>query len=46
MIQSQFPLSDVKHPGDFFIAGVVEIPMPRVEVEGVGTLSFPIPLEI
>ena len=36
-------LSDVKHPGDFFIAGVVEIPMPRVEVEGVGTLSFPIP---
>ena len=36
-------LSDVKHPGDFFIAGVVEIPMPRVEVEGAGTLSFPIP---
>ena len=36
-------LSDVMHPGDVFIAGVVEIPMPRVEVEGVGTLSFPIP---
>jgi len=36
-------LSDVKQPGDFFIAGVVEIPMPRVEVEGTGTLSFPIP---
>ncbi len=36
-------LSHVKQPGDFFIAGVVEIPMPRVEVEGAGTLSFPIP---
>ena len=36
-------LSGVKHPGDFFVAGVVEIPMPRVAVEGVGTLSFPIP---
>ena len=36
-------LSDVNQPGDFFIAGVVEIPMPRVEVADVGTLSFPIP---
>ena len=36
-------LSDVEHPGDFFVAGVLEIPMPRVEVEGIGTLSFPIP---
>ncbi len=36
-------LSDVKRPGDFFIAGTMEIPMPRVEVKGVGTLSFPIP---
>ena len=36
-------LSNVKQPGDFYIAGVVEIPMPRLEVEGVGTLSFPIP---
>ena len=36
-------LSGVKHPGDFFVAGVAEIPMPRVEVEGAGTLSFPIP---
>ena len=36
-------LSDVKRPGDFFIAGRVEIPLPRVEVKGVGTLSFPIP---
>ena len=36
-------LSGVKRPGDFFIAGTMEIPMPRVEVKGVGTLSFPIP---
>ena len=37
-------LSDVKRPGDFFMAGTMEIPMPRVEVKGVGTLSFPIPV--
>ena len=36
-------LSDVEHPGDFFVAGTLEIPMPRVEVEGTGPLSFPIP---
>lgn len=36
-------LSDVKHPGDFFVCGAIEIPMPRVEVEGAGTLSFPVP---
>jgi hypothetical protein len=36
-------LSDVKHPGEFFVAGAMEIPMPRVEVKGVGALSFPIP---
>ena len=36
-------LVDVTHPGDFFIDGAMEIPMPRIEVEGAGTLSFPIP---
>ena len=36
-------LSRVKQPGDFFVCGVIEIPMPRVEVEGAGTLSFPVP---
>src|SRR4051794_14569703 len=36
-------LSKVKQPGDFFVSGTVEIPMPRVEVEGAGTLSFPVP---
>jgi len=36
-------LSGVKQPGDFFVLGAIEIPMPRVEVEGAGTLSFPLP---
>ena len=36
-------LLGVTHPGDFVIDGGMEIPMPRIQVEGVGTLSFPIP---
>ena len=36
-------LSRVKQPGDFFVCGNVEMPMPRVEVEGAGTRSFPVP---
>ena len=36
-------LSAVKQPGDFFVCGAMELPMPRIEVEGVGTLSFPVP---
>jgi hypothetical protein len=36
-------LSRVKQPGDFFVCGTVEMPMPKVEVEGAGTLSFPVP---
>ncbi len=36
-------LSDVKHPGDFFVCGAIEIALPRVEVESAGTLSFPVP---
>ena len=36
-------LSCVKNPGDFFISGMEEMPMPRIEVEGTGTLSFPLP---
>ncbi len=36
-------VSGVKQPGDFFVSGAIEIPMPRVEVEGAGTLSFPVP---
>lgn len=36
-------LSRVKQPGDFFVSGAMEMPMPRVEIEGAGTLSFPVP---
>jgi hypothetical protein len=36
-------LSGVKRPGDFFVSGAIETPMPRVEIEGAGTLSFPVP---
>ncbi len=36
-------LSEVKQPGDFFVCGAMEMPMPRVEVDGAGTLSFPVP---
>jgi len=36
-------LSGVKQPGDFFVCGTMEMPMPRIEVEGAGTLSFPVP---
>ena len=36
-------LEGVERPGDFFVNGVVEIPMPKLEVEGVGVLSFPVP---
>ena len=38
-------LSGVKRPGDFFVSGAMEIPMPKVDVERVGTLSFPVPDE-
>jgi len=36
-------LDGVVRPGDFFVGGAVEIPMPRVDVEKVGVLSFPVP---
>ncbi len=36
-------LSGVRRPGDFFAQGSLEAPMPRVEVEGVGLISFPVP---
>jgi hypothetical protein len=36
-------LSGVERPGDFFVSGKLEAPMPKVEVEGVGVLSFPVP---
>lgn len=36
-------LEGVERAGDFFASGGVEIPMPKVEVTGVGVLSFPVP---
>jgi hypothetical protein len=36
-------LAGVKRAGKFEVHGQVELPMPRVEVEGTGVLSFPIP---
>ena len=36
-------LSGVKRHGDFFVSGALEMPMPKVDVDGVGTLSFPVP---
>lgn len=36
-------LRRVERPGDFFVTGSLETPMPRLEVEGAGLLSFPVP---
>ncbi len=36
-------LADVKNPGEFFVSGVEEMPMPRIEVDGAGAMSFPVP---
>jgi hypothetical protein len=36
-------LSGARRPGDFFVHGSLETPVPRVEVDGVGVMSFPVP---
>ncbi len=36
-------LSGVKRAGEFFVHGSLDAPIPRVEVDGVGVLSFPVP---
>lgn len=36
-------LKGVNRAGDFFATGTAEIPMPRLEIEGAGVLSFPVP---
>jgi hypothetical protein len=36
-------LSTVERAGDFFFNATMEIPMPKVEVESAGVLSFPVP---
>ncbi len=35
-------LARAQRPGDFFVQSAIEAPMPRVEVDGVGILSFPV----
>src|SRR5687768_15306161 len=36
-------LAGVCRPGDFFVQGSLEAPMPRIAVRGAGILSFPVP---
>ncbi len=36
-------LAGVKRPGGFCVHGALALPMPMVQVDGVGTLSFPLP---
>ena len=36
-------LSGVKRPGDFYVSGSLTVPLPRLDIEGVGTISFPLP---
>ena len=35
-------LASVKRPGSFYASGSIETPMPRLEIEGVGTIAFPV----
>jgi hypothetical protein len=35
-------LATVRRSGDFFVRGALETPMPRVEIDGVGVIAFPI----
>lgn len=45
--QSLKPLDDilarVRRPGDFFVHGAIESPLPQLEIDGIGTVSFPVP---
>ena len=36
-------LGRVQRPGDFFVRGSIESPLPRLEIDGIGTISFPVP---
>src|SRR3990167_2278417 len=37
-------LSNVRRPGDFFVQGLKELPLPKIEISEVGTISFPVPV--
>jgi hypothetical protein len=41
--QLEAVLRAVRRAGDFHVHGTREMPMPRLEIEGVGVLSFPVP---
>jgi predicted 2-oxoglutarate/Fe(II)-dependent dioxygenase YbiX len=36
-------LAGVERAGDFFVQGSLDAPIPRVDIDGVGVLSFPVP---
>jgi len=36
-------LKGVKRTGDYFVRDTVELPLPKVEIDGFGLLSFPLP---
>jgi hypothetical protein len=36
-------LAGVARPGNFYVSGAVEVPMPQVSIEDFGMLSFPVP---
>ena len=36
-------LASVKRPGDYYAIGSQVVPMPRLDIDGVGTISFPTP---
>lgn len=36
-------LARVRRPGGFFVRGLIECPLPRLEIERLGTVSFPVP---
>ena len=35
-------LAGIRQSGDFFASGLIESPMPKLEIDGIGTISFPI----
>ena len=36
-------LSTVKRPGEFYATGSLEAPIPYLRIDGIGTISFPLP---
>jgi hypothetical protein len=36
-------LAGIQRPGDFFVNGRFEAPVPKIQIDGVGIVSFPVP---